>query len=227
MKEIIHNGVKLYYPERYHQPKLIKKFSDNYYEKEESGIVKKYFNKEDIVLELGSCLGYVTTLLSRNTKKVISVEANPELKESLEKCKEKNKMDNVEFIFRYLSPINGSIVFQTYNNVVAGSGDREDMEINNVRGEGHTLIEYNVDTIDLYQIKNIASVNSLVIDIEGGELIFLQNYGEFLMQIDKICIELHEHLMKDKNFNKKCMDIIIKCGFKLIINNGCTYFFKR
>ena len=102
----------------------------------------KYFNKKDNVLEIGSCLGYTTSILSKVVSKVISIEGNPELKESLNRMKIENNLENVVFLNSFISKSKDNVNFQTYDNIVAGSGDREDMSINNVRGWGNSLKEY-------------------------------------------------------------------------------------
>tara|TARA_B100001094_G_C18161135_1_gene789414 strand:+ start:1505 stop:2197 length:693 start_codon:yes stop_codon:yes gene_type:complete len=230
MKVVNYLGFNIYVPIRYYHSNLIERFEKNIYEKEEIGFITKYFNNNDYVLELGSCLGIVSGLLSKICNNVISIEANPELKESLELTKNHNKLDNLIFINGYLDKEKKEIEYQTYDNIVAGSGDREDKEINNVRGWGNTQKIYNIQTIILNEIKNIENINSLVIDIEGGELKFLYNFDNFIKSnIKKICIELHGHLMKENedSFNSKCINKIIKNGFKLIERNGISYYFEK
>ena len=65
---------------------------------------KKYFNINDNVLELGSCLGYIASVLSKICNNIISIEANPELKDSLDNTKNANNLQNVTFykwLFRH------------------------------------------------------------------------------------------------------------------------------
>ena len=228
MKSILYNNVKLYIPERYFHNDLLDRFKENRYEKEESEMIKKYFTKIDNVLEIGSCLGYVTSLLSKKVNSVITVEANPELKEGLNLCINNNNLSNVTFYNTYISNNNDIIEFQTYDNIVAGSGDREDKEINNVRGWGNTQKIYNIQSTKLSDILNIESINALVLDIEGGELKFIKENKDFISKnINKICIELHGHLMKDKNFDNDCIKILNKLNFKIIKRDGVSYYFEK
>jgi FkbM family methyltransferase len=228
MKFFLYNNVKLYIPERYFHNDLLNRFKEDRYEKEESNIVNNFFNKNDNVLEIGSCLGYVTSLLSKKVNNVITVEANPELKESLNLCISNNNLKNVTFYNTYLSNNNKNIDFQTYDNIVAGSGDREDKEINNVRGWGNSQKIYTITPKKLMDISNINSINSLVLDIEGGELKFIEENEEFISKnINKICIELHGHLMKDKNFDTKCLTLLIKLNFKIIKRDGVSFYLEK
>jgi hypothetical protein len=78
-------------PKRYYIDNLKNRFKNFTYEKDEINMISKYFNKNDYVLELGSCLGIVSCLLSNLSNHVISIEANPELKDCLELTKKKEK----------------------------------------------------------------------------------------------------------------------------------------
>jgi FkbM family methyltransferase len=228
MKNILYNNIKLYIPERYYHNNLLDRFRENRYEKEESNIVSKFFDKQDNVLEIGSCLGYVTCLLSKKVNTLITIEANPELKDSLYFCINNNNLHNVTFYNTYISNSNENIKFQTYDNIVAGSGDREDKEINNVRGWGHTQKIYNIEPTKLLDISNIHLVNALVLDIEGGELKFFEENKDFIEKyINKICIELHGHLMKDTNFDIKCLKILNDMKFKIIKKDGISYYLEK
>uniref|UniRef100_A0A6C0AYU8 Methyltransferase FkbM domain-containing protein n=1 Tax=viral metagenome TaxID=1070528 RepID=A0A6C0AYU8_9ZZZZ len=228
MKNILYNNTKLYIPERYYNNNLLDRFRETRYEKEESKIVSNYFNQTDNVLEIGSCLGYVTSLLSKKVNSVITIEANPELKESLKLCISNNDLNNVIFFNSYISNTEEYIDFQTYDNIVAGSGDREDKEINNVRGWGHTQKIYTIKPTKLLDIPNINSINAMVLDIEGGELKFFEENKDFINKnIKKICIELHGHLMKDKNFDNKCLKILNDMQFKIIKKYGISYYLKK
>jgi len=228
MQTIDYKGVRLFVPPRYYHKNLTDRFVSDSYEKEEVALCNK-FDYEDNVLEIGTCLGFVTAILSKRVKSIISVEANPELKSSLIEMKEYNKLHNLTLINSYISKNKKQVEFQTYDNIVAGSGDRED-QFNNVRGWGHTLKTYFIDSIDIEDVESIGNVNSLCLDMEGGELNFLTDYKDFISKnIKKICIELHGHQMKmdDTMFNKKCVNIIESCGLKLKVRDGCVYYFEK
>lgn len=228
MKKITYNGKVLNVPMRYFHDNLLNRFQKNTYEKEEVYLSQKYFDKSDNVLELGSCLGYISCILSDKVGSIISVEANPELKPCLIQTKKDNNLSNVEFLNTYIDIEHKVIDFQTYDNIVAGSGDREDLEINNTRGWGDTLKMYKINTSTLNDIVGIDKVNALVIDIEGGELSFLRNNQDFLKKnIKKICIELHGHLMRDPTFDKQCVSAMNDIGFVIKEKMGITYYFEN
>lgn len=220
-------------PERYHHSNLLNRFKNDTYEKEESIMINKFYNKNDIVLEVGSCLGYIAYLLSKKVYSVISIEGNPELKEALNDFKKNNNIDNVTFLNTYISNTIDVVNFQTYDNIVAGSGDRKDKEFNNVRGWGSSEKIYKVKTIKLKDIQDIEKINSFVLDMEGGELIFLKENIDFIKkQIKKITFEVHGHLMYKQRshqveYNNNCFKLLIDNGFILKGSYGNTFHFEK
>ena len=230
MERISYNNIILYIPQRYYHDNLTNRFKNGVYEKDEATIVNTFYNNDDIVLEMGSCIGYITNLLSKKVKKVFSIEGNPELKESLEKCKKANDLKNVIFYNTFISSTKDYIDFQTYDNIVAGSGDRKD----NGRGWGDSRKMYKIKTTKFQDIPNINDINSLFMDIEGGELNILNDNIDFIRKnIKKITFEVHGHLMygdghpKSYEFNNKCFKILIDNGFILKHHSGCTYHFEK
>jgi len=223
MKEIKYKDVSIYIPDRYVNQNLLNRFKNFRYESDEFNMISKYYDKSDFCLEIGSCLGFITSVLSKKVNGVISVEANPELIESLDRCKLENKLDNVTFINKYISKSKDFVDFQTYDLIVAGSGDRLD----NAREWSNTKKVYKVECIKTKDIVNINSVNSLVIDCEGGEFNFLNENLDILKQIRKITIELHGFLMNDNQYNVKCIDLLNNQGFKIKDKINNTYHLER
>ena len=70
---------KFFVLSRYYHDNLLNRFENNIYENAEATMVNKYYKENDIVLEMGTCLGYISYILSKNVKSVISIEGNPEL----------------------------------------------------------------------------------------------------------------------------------------------------
>ena len=228
MKVILYKDTKLFAPMRYVHDNLIQRFTNQSYEQEEESMIKKHITEDDRVLEIGTCLGYTTALLSKRAKSVTSVEANPELTESLISMKKANKLDNVELVHGYLSNTKEEVEFQTYDNIVAGSGDREDLEINNVRGWGETLKTYQVKCVKIEDLPGYKEFNSMCLDLEGGELGFLEENVDYISQnISKMILEIHGHLMKDPAYNIKVFDMLKKAGFEDIEMRGVVLYCKK
>lgn len=222
-KHIIYDDINLYIPQRYINKNLLDRFKAKTYESPEIRLIKKYFDKNDYVLDIGACLGYTTAVLAKKCSYVIGVEANPELAESLELMKKFNSINNLEIVNRYLSNSKQNIDFQTYDLIVAGSADRED----NAKAWGRTRKDYKIECQSINHINNIDKINAVCIDCEGGEREFLLENSAFFKQIDKVMIELHGFLMKDKNFNQRCIDILSSYNLILKEKIGYSYFFKK
>jgi FkbM family methyltransferase len=211
-------------PKRYYIDNLKNRFKNFTYEKDEINMISKYFNKNDYVLELGSCLGIVSCLLSNLSNHVISIEANPELKDCLELTKKINNISNIDFHNCFISNNETPIIFQTYDLIVASSGNRTDKQPEHL---AKTLRNYNLIPKNINSIKNIDKVNSIVLDIEGGELNFFNENQLLLNQCNKIMVELHQRMMNDINFNKKCIDILMSYGFILKDRKDNNFYFEK
>ena len=95
INQILYKDIYLNIPKRYNIPNLLNRFKDNSYEKNEYYLLNKYINKNDNILELGSCLGFLSIVSSKKVNKIISVEANPELYKALLKTKKDNNCNNL------------------------------------------------------------------------------------------------------------------------------------
>lgn len=224
MKSILYNNYKIFIPERYYIKPLLARFNNNKYEYYEALFVKEICNKNDYVLEIGSGLGYVTALLAFLCSHVISVEANPELDICRGLTIEANHLDNVTQINGYVSNSKESVVFKTYDLLVAGSANRKD----NAGSWKKTEKEYILECIKTNDIPNISMVNTLIMDCEGAELEFLLDNKPLLEQCNKILIELHESMMF-RGFGRKCLDILKENNFILKKNykNKFVYLSKN
>lgn len=228
MNRIIYNKITLNIPKRYYIKNLLNRFKQKKYEKDEEKLIIN-LNQNDVVLELGACLGYLSIVIAKKVKNIVSIEANPELIAALNKTKEDNKIDNLYFTNCIVDNKDSEKLFYTYNLIVAGSADRDD-KFNPKNCNKKKIKKYNVNctTIDNLEKEYNLKFNTLFIDIEGGELIFIQQNLEYIKQnINKIIIELHGRFMKDKNFNKKCIDLLNYCGLKIKNKNGGVFYFTR
>ena len=223
MQTYRYQGILLHIPNRYYHNNLTNRFKKNIYEKPEVELVQKYINDTHHVLELGSCLGFLSAIISKKANSIISVEANPELYECLELTRKANNL-NVTFLKALITEDTTPIKFQTYDNIVAGSADRRD----NGRGWGNSLKTYNVTPMSLHTLPNIEKINAIVMDIEGGELPFVRMYKTFLQQqVDLIIVEIHGHLMKDASYDQNILIEIKNLGFEEIDKKSRTYVFKK
>jgi FkbM family methyltransferase len=226
---IVYNGINLLIPKRYLTPTLLDRFNRSSYEKDEYELIKN-LNKNDIVLELGACIGYLSNLIAKRVNKIVSVEANPELRDTLIHNKTINDSTNLEIESCVIDSVDKDKTFYSYDLVVAGSCDRSDIENPDSNGKlSNTIKKYTVvcKTYEELETHYGIQFNTLVIDIEGGELKFLEQYGHILPNIQKIIVELHGRFMKVPKFNDKCIKILKDNGFTLQKGVNSSYYFIK
>ncbi len=157
-------------------------FLGKYESKEEYEFIQKYLSKNDIVLELGACIGVLSCFVNRwlsATKNHVVVEANPLLIEYLEHNRNWNSCNfNIENCMISKNKRNN---FYLHNMIIGGSDKRKTNKKIEVAGKTFQEIEkkYNL------------SFSALIIDIEGGELQLLKENQDYLKQINILFIEVH------------------------------------
>lgn len=229
--QLTYNEVVLNIPTRYCISNLLDRFKNKTYEKEEIQLINKHIDQNDIVLELGACLGCTSILCAKKCKYVCSIEANPELYASLNQTKEDNGCSNVAFYNAIVDTINTQVEFYTYNLIVAGSADRDDKENPDKNNSWNdNIVKYQVQTKTIGEIEQEQNLkfNTLILDIEGGEYIFFTKHKEYIQQnINKIIVELHGRFMKDKDYNMKCIQLLQSINFKVQEHTHGTYYFVK
>ncbi len=180
----------------------------NKYEVEELELIKSIPDIHNLtVLELGGCLGVTSVNINSkllNKENHVVVEANPKLKRYLEHNKKLNKCEYT--VKNCILSQNSDGVFYSYDKLVAGSAHRLDSKESN-------KVKHIVEVTTPKQLEEEYNLifDFLVIDIEGGELEFFQDFD--LTNFKYILVELHENLMYP-GFNKQCLDLLDKKGFK-------------
>jgi FkbM family methyltransferase len=202
-------------------PEMGQRLKNGTYEKDEIYILNKLDIKDCTVLEVGGCLGVLSTIINKklnNPQNHVVIDANPELIDTITYNKLHNnckfKIDNC-----IISKNGSHTMFTCYDKAVAGSAHRRDNWEKNPR-----KYEIKNKTLDDYDQK----FDVMVIDIEGGELQFLYENCEYIKKnIKYVMLEIHEHMMF-KNFERMCIDVLENlCSMKLEEKVGCTFLFKR
>ena len=197
------------------------------YEKEELSLIKKIPHIENMnVLELGGCLGVVSTVVNKKLKNPeahIVVEANPKLMRHLRHNK---KLNDCKFkIENALVAEKHGGIFYSYKKLVAGSAHRKDNREKN-------KCSHKVNVINLRELmnKHKISFDLIILDIEGGELQFLneistnEKYKD--LNLKYIMVEIHEHLMR-KGFRRKCFNALRRLGMTRIAKNKNSFLYGK
>jgi FkbM family methyltransferase len=169
------------------------------YEVNEKKLIEKHLNQNDIVLELGGCMGVISLLINNILNKkeghiVIEIDSN-----KFEYLQLNRKLNNGKF--------------KMLNGALSNNRNLYYKESNNFWGG--KMVEYKTskpvkayNLPDLEQKFNL-TFNTLVMDIEGGELEVIKKLN--LISFEKLLFEIHfnreknqyktiEKRLKDNNF---------------------------
>lgn len=182
------------------------------YERHERNLVVRYFDDNDIVLELGACLGVVSCIANKKQNgkgRYIAVEANPQVIPYLQQNKQLN---NATFdVCNCLVSNTSDGTFFLHKLVVGGSAQQKNAQKINVPVKTLPQIEHE------YHIEH--GFNAFIIDIEGGECDFLSENETYLTKINKIMIEWHNYVVGE-HATQQAKNILQKNGFQLIEQRG-------
>jgi len=173
------------------------------YEIEERKYLDKFLDPDDKVLELGGCIGVVSCFVNRilnHSQGHVVVEANPNLIPWLNKNRELNhcsfEVENCVISDQKMNE------FYLHDLIVGGSPYRHTSEKIQVQGK----------TIDEIEASYETRFDTLIMDIEGGELNFLRNNTDFISRIEKVFVEIHGFLpVQDR---QECRDILKAHSFE-------------
>ncbi|MEM9648196.1 MAG: FkbM family methyltransferase [Bacteroidota bacterium] len=207
-----HAGVVLHIPFDLTTFKFRGRFALNLYEAEEARYLKEHLSPKAQVLELGACLGYVSCLVNNileEKEMQVSLEANPNLISWIEKNRDANKCQfKVEHSIVSKQKSN---TFYIHRLIVGGSTKRETPKQTEVKGL----------TIEELEQKHNIKFDTLVMDIEGGELSLLRNFKERIAQFKQIFFEIHPFAgILTQEEAQECEDILLELGFTLLVRDG-------
>lgn len=192
------------------------------WESDEAGAVK-LIEKESCVLELGACIGVVSTLINKrisNPSNQVVVEANPRLIQQLNKVKQDNDC-GFYVVNGFLSTKSETKDFSIHPNHIMGG------RIGKANGREH--VKCKSVTMRQLEEKFLLKFDTIVMDIEGGEYELYQN-GFFeknnLKNIKSMMIEFHNH--KNKNIVRRhLMKTFSEQTIKVHKNNNGVYFYYK
>ena len=187
------------------------------YEVDEARIIHDKLAMDDIVLELGAGIGYLSALCAKRigNERVYAFEANPNLEKVIRKTYALNAVQPA-LAMAALGHRPGKTSFFLEHNFWSSSTVK--------RSADATAID--VEMRDLNSEISRLSPTFLICDIEGGET-------ELFSAIDfagirKLCVELHPHVVSNIALNgvlRKILEAGFECDFALSCNN--TFFFER
>lgn len=186
------------------------------YEAEERELIFEHLSEQDIVLEVGAGMGYISCVCAsilKDKDRLYAYEANPKLAEIIEQNK---RLNNVEFHSRnaLLGTFDGKVDFYIPEDFWGASMK----PLPNAR-----RVEIDVQHID--KAMSEIQPSFLIMDIEGGEVDVLPSMN--LSSVNTICLEVHPHKTELEQI-RKMFSFLLSEGFMFEINKfDLVYLFKR
>jgi FkbM family methyltransferase len=192
------------------------------YEKNEVNFVKKYLSESDDVIELGSSIGVMGSIISniQTSGRYISVEADPSLINANRKNLSLNRKTDYVLINKAVDYFNKTVSFASSKSTLAGKVSHDEQD----------SMTITVETITLNEICNTYNLNNftLVCDIEGAEITIILNDKLALGKCKKMIIELHNTEYNGKTYLIEDMvNLLIDESFKLLDQHGSVYVFQK
>lgn len=205
-------GITLHVPFHLTDLKFRGRFPLNLYEVEETKHLKKYLSPHAKVLELGSCLGYTSCMINSillNKNAHVALEANPNLIQWIKKNKQTNhcgfSLENA------IVSHNKENTFYIHKLIVGGSTVRKTPKKVTVMGW----------TIDELKERYKLDFDTLIMDIEGGELNLFRDFKESISNFKTIFLEVHPFAgILTEQEAKECEDLLSELNFKLVVRDG-------
>ncbi len=185
------------------------------YERAEADLATKYIRPEHRVLEIGAGVGFLACHNRRNlgVRDYAIVEANPRLIDLIAKNLELNGASDVPLINAAVAPAGGKISFTLSDEFWASSTAHDDGE----------MIEVEAQTIASLRNRLSFSPDTLIIDIEGGEIgLPVEHFEGF----SRIVMETHPQIV-GATPNEAMLDRFAKAGFVLRDENDNVVFLER
>lgn len=175
-------------------------------EKAATDFFQTFINKDDIVLDIGSNIGYYAVQEARLGKKVYAIEPMIQSFEILNKNIELNKFDNVE-------SFNYAIGDKNEDCEIYHCGHLNLSKMIPVEGWDKTKIKMLTGKTFLEKyLKDKKQPNVLRMDVEGYELNILKGFENSFKCFDKCFIEVHHFHLNDSG-TKKLLEHLQKFGF--------------
>jgi FkbM family methyltransferase len=198
------------------------------YESAENRFIQRYLRRDLDVVELGASLGFTTCRIRKHVnedRRLVCVEANPELAEQVRRNLQLNDLDkNVRILNRaisYDSPESGAVFFAAGDSNLDGRVTAEQFP-------GQCL---SVEATTLSQVVAEAATGTyaLVSDIEGAEAGLALREREVLKKCEQIIIELHDTTFGGApvGVEQMCETFIREHGFSLLDRYGPVCVFGR
>ncbi|MEX0285528.1 MAG: FkbM family methyltransferase [Paracoccaceae bacterium] len=190
--------------------RLIRDLSNNMYEFKEADALRWSMQKDDIVMELGGGIGFMSSLAARRCPegRVHTFEANPALIPYIHRVHAANNFTNIEVNHALLGPSKGKSPFYIRKNILSSSIDPPDEDSDVKKAE----VEVRNATEESRRIKPTV----FLCDIEGAEAHVVPLLD--LSTVRLAIIELHPQWIGSEG---------VRAVFEAFMKHGLVYFPRR
>lgn len=159
-------GMRFPYDEQIISRKRRRLLRNGEYELKESEAVLKQIKPDDVVIELGAGMGYMSTLMAKKigVKEVHAFEANPKMAAYIRTVHEVNAVETVAVHNALLGETTGEATFYVRGDFVASS-----LEDNLGDAHGGVIAREKVQVLPVNEVIAKIKPTALVCDIEGAE----------------------------------------------------------
>jgi FkbM family methyltransferase len=176
------------------------------YEAPERALAHKWIKPYASILELGGCVGVVSCVVNKlleHPRNHIVVEANPTLIDLLRENRDTN-----------------GCAFQIENCIVSRAPEAEFyiasiMTANRKDSGIGKRVLVDAETLEALEDRHGIRFDTLILDIEGGELDFFTENAARLAEIELVILELHRRILSPQQV-EVCTSILQQAGLKRV-----------
>jgi len=197
---------------------LLSAFATGKYEHNEAELVKKSIEDGEVVLELGSGIGFMGVVANSHVgcTQYVAYEANPKL---IQVINNNMKRNNVHFEIRNKLLFDGKGIHPFY---VTESFWASSL----IKPKHDNFVEYSVISDDKHEVMKELKPTMLIIDIEGGEYALFNDLD--LSSVNKIVLEVHKRVLSNLELSTMYRNIL-NAGFvwDFATSSGNVVYFHR
>ncbi|MBF0361105.1 MAG: FkbM family methyltransferase [Oligoflexia bacterium] len=214
---VVINGTKINFPAKYCR------YYKKDYESKTANFLKNNCKRGDVVIDIGSHLGYFSVLTSKlvhDDGKVFSFEPTSATNKMQKKVIKMNKCKNIELKQAVVGKVAGKTKFYEFEDNVSVANSLVDFSSD--EDGKKKCIEYDLVSIDSFVVEQkLTKLDLIKIDAEGAEIdILLGGKSAFQRFRPRVAIDVHPPQIKAKGDSLEDFWKIIKTYNMTMISNG-------
>lgn len=206
---VMSRGMRFPKDPRFIKGRLRSALRQNRYEAKETEAVLRVVRPDDVVIELGAGIGYMSTLVAtkRAVRSVHAFEANPHLIPYIRSVHAANGLENAHVTHGILGASEGHVDFHVRGNLLSSSmmpfDDDQEVET------------HKVEVLDAAEVFATVQPTVLICDIEGAEQDLIPTLD--LSNLRAAVVELHPQWIGPEGVNKV---------FRAFMDAGLAYYHR-